>query len=221
MTREAEIARNIEDWKRKLPDVAICAVTKTMPVSDINAAIRAGISDIGENRVQELTEKIDFIDPGARIHLIGRLQTNKVKYIIGRIALIQSLDRDELALEVSRRSQAKGLVTKALVEVNIAREPQKGGIDPDELFPFLERCAGLPGLSVEGLMAVMPLADDPEDVRVHMRRMRALFEEVRRADISGISCHVLSMGMSGDCLVAAEEGATMVRIGRGIFGARS
>ena len=221
MTRDELIAKNIEEWKKRLNGVALCAVTKTMPVSDLNAAMRAGADAVGENRVQELMEKLDSIEPGARVHLIGRLQTNKVRYIIGKVACIQSLDRDDLAREISKRSAQKGVETRALVQVNVAREPQKGGVDPDLLFPLLESCASLPGLRIDGLMAVMPLADDPEDVRPHMKRMRALFEEISRAKIPGVSMSVLSMGMSGDCLVAAEEGSTMVRIGRGIFGARS
>jgi pyridoxal phosphate enzyme (YggS family) len=221
MTRDELIAKNIDDWKKRLNGVKICAVTKTMPVSDLNAAVRAGADAVGENRVQELTDKLEKIEPGAQVHLIGRLQTNKVRYIIGKVDLIQSLDRDELALEISKRSVQKDTATRALVQVNIAREPQKGGVDPDALFPLLERLSRLPGLQVDGLMAVMPLADDPEDVRPHMKRMRALFEEAARAKIPGVSMNILSMGMSGDCLVAAEEGSTMVRIGRGIFGARA
>lgn len=220
MTRDELIAKNIEDWGKRLNGVKICAVTKTMPVSDLNAAVRAGADAVGENRVQEILDKLDLIEPGAEVHLIGRLQTNKVRHIIGRVTCIQSLDRDELADEISRRSVQRGVETRALVQVNVAREIQKGGVDPDALFPLLEKCALLPGLRVDGLMAVMPLSDDPEDVRPHMKRMRALFEEVGRANIPGVSMNVLSMGMSSDCLVAAEEGSTMVRIGRGIFGAR-
>jgi pyridoxal phosphate enzyme (YggS family) len=192
-----------------------------MPVSDLNAAVRTGADAVGENRVQELMEKLDFIESGAEVHLIGRLQTNKVRCIIGRVACIQSLDRDELALEISRRSVQKGIESRALIQVNVARETQKGGVDPDALIPFLEKWATLPGLRVDGLMAIMPLSDDPEAVRPHMKRMRTLFEEAKRANIPGTSMNVLSMGMSGDCLVAAEEGSTMVRIGRGIFGSRA
>lgn len=221
MTRDELIAKNIEDWKRRLGEVRICAVTKTMPVSDLNAAVRAGADAVGENRVQELVEKRDDIDPDAHVHLIGRLQTNKVRYIIGKVDLIQSVDREALAREISKRSVREGVVSRVLLQVNVAREPQKGGVDPDGLFPLLESCASLPGLKVDGLMAIMPFLDDPENVRPHMKKMRALFEEVARAGIADVSMDILSMGMSGDCLVAAEEGATMVRIGRGIFGSRA
>lgn len=217
MTRAEEIARNIESIRAGLGDATLCAVTKTMPVEDINAAIAAGITEIGENRVQELMGKIDMIAPGARINLIGQLQTNKVKYLIGRVGLIQSLDRDELAREISRRSVAAGTVTSALIEVNIAGELQKGGVPVDEAVEFAGRVKDMPGIAVKGLMTVMPVAEDPGTLRPYFRRMRGMFEELRRA---GMDMQVLSMGMSGDWRVAVEEGSTMIRVGRGIFGAR-
>ncbi len=218
MTRYEEIARNIAELKAKLGGVGLCAVSKTMPVEDINAAIAAGVTEIGENRVQELMGKIDAINPGARISLIGRLQTNKVKYVIGRVGLIQSLDRDELACEISKRSVNAGVVTEALIEVNIAGEEQKGGIPADELMDFAGRVKDMPGIKVKGLMTVMPIAEDAETLRPYFRRMRRMFEELGRA---GMDMEILSMGMSGDCLIAAEEGSTMVRVGRGIFGSRN
>ena len=218
MTRYEEIARNIESLRAKLGDVQLCAVTKTMPVEDINAAIAAGITEIGENRVQELMGKIDSINPGARISLIGRLQTNKVKYLIGRVGLIQSVDRDELAMEISKRSVNAGVVTDTLIEVSIAGEEQKGGIPADELIDFAGRVKEMPGIRVKGLMTVMPIAEDPENLRPYFRRMRRMFEELGSA---GMDMEILSMGMSNDCLIAAEEGSTMVRVGRGIFGSRN
>lgn len=221
MTRFEQISRNIDQWRARLGDVTICAVTKTMPVEDINFAIAAGMTDIGENRVQEILQKKDNIDPGAKLHLIGRLQTNKVRQIVGKVDLIQSLDREELAREISKRSVQAGIVTRALVEVSIAGEEQKGGCDPDALFDFVKSCGAMDGIEIRGLMAVMPLTDEPDTLRPYFKRMRRLFEELKREDMLGVSMEVLSMGMSGDCIVAAEEGATMVRIGRGIFGARN
>lgn len=218
MTRNEEIARNIEELRVRLGGVKLCAVTKTMPVEDINAAIAAGITEIGENRVQELMDKIDLIEPGPRISLIGQLQTNKVKYIIGRVGLIQSLDRDALAKEISKRSIAAGVITNALIEVNIAGEAQKGGIPADQAVEFAGRVSEMPGIALKGLMTVMPIAEEPGLLRPYFRRMRRMFEELRRA---GLDMEILSMGMSNDCMVAAEEGSTMVRIGRGIFGARN
>ena len=218
MTRYEEIALNIRALREKLGDVELCAVTKTMPVEDINAAIDAGVTEIGENRVQELMGKLDNIKPGARVSVIGRLQTNKVKYLIGKVGLIQSLDRDELAQEISKRSVNAGVVTDTLIEVSIAGEEQKGGIPVNELIEFAGRVNEMPGIRVKGLMTVMPIAEDIETLRPYFRQMRGFFEELKRA---GMDMEVLSMGMSNDWRIAAEEGSNMVRIGRGIFGSRN
>ena len=227
MDRE-QLQKNIALWQERIAEASakwggaqICAVTKTQSAETVNLAHEAGLSLIGENRVQELLSRIDQFDPGLHIHLIGSLQTNKVKYVISRVEMIQSLDRDALAEEISRRATAAGLVMPALVQVNIAREPQKGGSDEDELLPFIRRCAALPGLSVRGLMAIMPVADDPEDVRPYFRRMRVWFDRLRDMNIQNTSMDILSMGMSSDCIVAAQEGATMVRLGRNLFGERT
>ena len=226
MDREALIA-NIREWQARIGEAAakwggaeICGVSKTVDPETVNLAWEGGIRTLGENRVQELLGKIDRLNPGFRIHLIGRLQTNKVKYIVDRVAMVQSLDREALALELSRRAVAAGVEMPALVQVNIAREPQKAGIDEDALLPFLRQCGALPGLKVQGLMAIMPIADDPEDVRPYFRRMREWFDRLRDMDIPGVEMRTLSMGMSDDCVVAAQEGATMVRLGRALFGAR-
>ena len=226
MNREDLIA-NIHSWQERVGNASakwggaeICGVSKTIDPETINMAWDGGIRTLGENRVQELLGKIDRLNPAFDIHLIGQLQTNKVKYIIDKVAMIQSLDREPLALEISRRAVAAGTEMPVLVQVNIAREPQKAGIDEDLLLPFVRRCAELPGLKVRGLMAIMPIADDPEAVRPWFRQMRGWFERLRDAGIPGVEMRTLSMGMSDDCLVAAEEGATMVRLGRALFGAR-
>lgn len=226
MDRET-LLLNIHDWRERIGNASakwgsceICAVTKTVDTETINMAREGGIQVIGENRVQELMSKIDNLDPEYVIHVIGSLQTNKVKYIIGKAACIQSLDRDALAEEISVRSLRAGVTTDVLVQVNIANEPQKGGIDESELIPFLKRCASLEGLHVKGLMAIMPFVDDPETIRPYFRQMRTWFDRLRDDPISNISMETLSMGMSGDCIVAAEEGSTMVRLGRALFGAR-
>ena len=226
MNRE-DLLSNIARWQARIDEASakwggatICGVSKTIDPDTINMAWDGGIRLLGENRVQELVAKQDRLNPGFEIHLIGRLQTNKVKQAVERVAMIQSLDRDALAVEIDHRAQAAGKVMPVLVQVNIAREPQKAGVDEDDLIPFLRRCAGLPGLSVQGLMAIMPVADDPEDVRPLFRRMRLWFERLRDMDIPGVAMNTLSMGMSDDCVVAAEEGATMVRLGRALFGAR-
>ena len=226
MNRE-DLLSNIVRWQSRIGEASarwggatICGVSKTIDPDTINMAWDGGIRLLGENRVQELVAKQDRLNPGFEIHLIGRLQTNKVKQAVERAAMIQSLDRDALAVEIDRRAQAAGKVMPVLAQVNIAREPQKAGVDEDDLIPFLRRCAELPGLSVQGLMAIMPIADDPEEVRPLFRRMRQWFDRLREMDLPGIGMSTLSMGMSDDCIVAAEEGATMVRLGRALFGAR-
>lgn len=221
------ILQNIRLWQERIDEASvkwggaqICAVTKTRSAETINLAWEAGLKTIGENRVQELLEKIDLLNPDFDVHLIGSLQTNKVKYIIDRVDMVQSLDRDALAEELSRRASAKGKVMRTLVQVNIAREMQKGGVFEEELEGFIRRCSTLSGLKICGLMAIMPLTDDPETVRPYFRRMRSWFDRLRDMNIDNTSMDVLSMGMSGDCIVAAQEGATMVRLGRALFGAR-
>ena len=222
-----QLSRNIQTWRERLAEasvkwggVEICAVTKTVAPEIINYAWDAGIRTIGENRVQELLGKLDALNPDYRIELIGQLQTNKVKYIIDRVDMIQSLDRQALADEINRRAVGAGRVMPVLVQVNIAREPQKAGIDEEALLPFLRGLSEMQGLRVEGLMAIMPIADDPEDVRPFFRRMREWFDRLRDMAIPNVNMNVLSMGMSDDCLVACQEGATMVRLGRALFGER-
>ena len=198
----------------------IIAVSKTVPAPRVNEVKVAGILRLGENRVQEILEKQPHLDASFQIDLIGRLQSNKVKYVIDKVSMIQSLDRDSLAQEIDRRAQQKRLRMPVLIQVNIGNEPQKGGVAVDELFAFARRCAALPGLDVRGLMAVMPDLDDQEALRPYFVRMRRLFEQLRAEAIDGTQIEELSMGMSGDYELAAEEGATMVRIGSAIFGAR-
>jgi len=227
MIRE-DLLKNIEMWKERVGNASakwggaeICGVSKTVDPETINMAWEGGIRTLGENRVQELLGKLDALNPEYRIHLIGQLQTNKVRQIIDKVDMIQSLDRDALAVEIDRRARAAGVVMPVLVQVNIAKEPQKAGIDEEALMPFIERLSDMPGLRVEGLMAIMPIAEDPEDVRGYFRRMREWFERLRDRDIPNVEMNTLSMGMSDDCLVACEEGATMVRLGRALFGARN
>ncbi len=226
MNRE-ELLSNIAEWRERIGEASakwggaqICAVSKTVDPETINLAWEGGIRVLGENRVQELMGKIDALNPGYRIHLIGRLQTNKVKPVIGRVAMIQSVDREALAREISHRAEQAGVRMPVLAQVNIAREPQKAGVDEEGLVPLLKLCGELPGIRVEGLMAIMPIAEDPEDVRPYFRRMREWFERLRDMDLPGVSMNTLSMGMSDDAVVAAQEGATMVRLGRALFGAR-
>ena len=228
MANREALLENIRQWQEKVAEASakwggaeICGVSKTIDPETINMAWEGGIRTLGENRVQELMGKIDRLNPDYKIHLIGQLQTNKVKYIIDRVDMIQSVDRDALADEINRRAIAAGVVMPVLAQVNIAKEPQKAGIDEALLEPFIRRMAEMPGLRVEGLMAIMPIADDPEDVRPYFRRMRDWFDRLRDMDIPDVNMNTLSMGMSDDCLVACQEGATMVRLGRALFGERN
>jgi pyridoxal phosphate enzyme (YggS family) len=200
--------------------VDICAVTKTQDAQTINMAYDEGVRIIGENRVQEAREKFPALNPDFSLHIIGQLQANKVKYVLEFARMIQSLDRVSLAREIDVRAKAAGLRMPVLVQVNIAREPQKAGVHEEELLPFLREAARLQGLSIEGLMAIMPMTGDQEALRPLFRRMRAWFDRLRDEAIEGVDMRILSMGMSGDYMTAAEEGATMVRLGSAIFGAR-
>ena len=197
--------------------VEICAVTKTVDAETANLVVRTGIKKIGENRVQSMLEKRDKLDPSLDVHLIGRLQLNKVKYLPGKVQMVESVDRIELAQELSRRFEKSGITLPVLAQVNIAREEQKGGLDESQLLDFLDRASVLPGIQICGLMAIMPLVDDAEELRPYFKRMRQWFERLRDKSIPGVKMETLSMGMTNDCLVAAQEGATMVRLGRAIF----
>lgn len=226
---DQDMLERIERIRRELHEAAadrwgaapeIIAVSKTIDPVRINETREAGILRIGENRVQEIMAKLPYLHASFQIDLIGRLQNNKVKYIIDKVGMIQSLDRESLAQEIDRRAQQHNLRMPVLIQVNIGREPQKGGIDIERVFEFARYSASLPGLDVRGLMAVMPDIDDDEELRPYFKRMRALYDMLRQEAIAGIQMDTLSMGMSGDYLLAAQEGATHVRIGSAIFGSR-
>ena len=218
LIREKLECAAVERWGRA-PE--IIAVSKTVAAAQVNQAKDAGITHLGENRVQEILEKLPHLDASFQIDLIGQLQNNKVKYIIDKVAMIQSLDRESLAQEIDRRAQQHGLKMPVLIQVNIGNEPQKGGIAVEDLFSFARKAAQLPGLEIRGLMAVMPFLQDDDTLRPYFIQMRKLFEELRNEAIDGTHIEELSMGMSGDYELAAQEGATHVRIGSAIFGARN
>lgn len=215
---------NIALWKERIGNASakwggaeICAATKTVDAETINRAYSAGIHVIGENRVQELNEKVDSLNPNFQIHLIGGLQTNKVKALPERLQMVQSVDRISLAQALSKHQAALQKTMKVLIEINVSGEPQRSGVLEENFDALLEAVNRLEYIQFDGLMAVMPIADDPEDVRPYFRALRARFDALRDA---GYDLHTLSMGMSHDCIAAAEEGATMVRLGRALFGER-
>ncbi len=198
----------------------IIAVTKTHTAEEILPLSRLGVTEIGENRVQEIVEKWPDLREKFDFHCIGRLQTNKVKYIMDKVCLIQSLDRMNLALEIDRHAQKAGVVMPVLVQVSPAGEEQKGGMPPEEVRPFLQEVRRMPGLHVQGLMAVMPHTQESNYLEGLFRNMRTLFENLRDEAIPGVDMQELSMGMSGDYVLAAKHGATMVRLGSALLGPR-
>ena len=198
----------------------IIAVTKTHPAEDILPLAALGLTEIGENRAQEIVEKWPVLQEKFQFHCIGRLQTNKVKYIMDKVCLIQSLDRMNLALEIDRQAQKAGVVMPVLVQVSPAGEEQKGGMPPEEVRAFLNEVRRMEGLHVQGLMAVMPNTQEEEYLAGLFGQMRALFEQLREEAIPGVDMRELSMGMSGDYVLAARHGATMVRLGSALFGPR-
>ena len=205
----------------RYPTPKLIAVTKTHPLEDILPLKALGVTDVGENRVQEIMEKLPGLAENFHIHQIGRLQSNKVKYIIDHVCLIQSLDRLSLAEEIDRQAQRVGRAMPVLVQVSPAGEEQKGGMPPEAVLPFLREAARMPGLSVRGLMAVMPHVQDEAYLSGLFADMRALFERLRSEAVDGVAMEELSMGMSGDYLLAARHGATMVRVGSALFGPRA
>ena len=208
------LKRESEPWGRCPKLIAVTKYStpqEILPLKDLN------VTDIGENRVQALRDKLPFLEGKFSIHLIGQLQSNKVKYIIKDVCLIHSLDHASLAQEIDRQAQKAGIRMPVLIQVNIAREPQKGGIAEEELFPFLRECARLPGLWVKGLMTMMPLGATEEEIVPLFTRMRALLDQCREEAVQGTDMTELSMGMSQDYALAARCGATMVRVGSALF----
>ncbi len=195
----------------------LIAVTKYSAPEEILPLRDLGVTDIGENRVQAIREKLPALEGRFSIHLIGQLQSNKVKYIIRDVCMIHSVDHESLAQEIDRQAQKANLRMTVLIQVNIAREPQKGGIEEENLFPFLRLCAGLPGLHVRGLMTMMPLGAENEIIEGYFTRMRALLDRCRQESVQGTDMTELSMGMSQDYALAARHGATMVRVGSALF----
>lgn len=201
-------------------EVKLIAVTKTHGVDVMKEAIDLGVTDVGENKVQELTEKMDLIGDKVRYHMIGNLQSNKVKYIYQDVALIHSLDRKSLAKEINRRGKQTDTVVNCLLQVNITRESHKGGLLIENVIPFLESTLDSPYIKVRGLMAMAPFTDDQKLIRESFRKVFKLKEEIENSNYEGVDVDILSMGMSQDYQIAIEEGSNMVRVGSRIFGAR-
>jgi pyridoxal phosphate enzyme (YggS family) len=217
----SNISKNLEEIRSTLKDnVTLVAVSKTKSAEEIMEAYKEGIRDFGENKVQELEEKYELLPKDIRWHLIGGLQTNKVRKIVGKTYLIQSLDRESLALEINKRAENKGILVDTLIEVNIGEEPQKAGILTENLGEFITLLGELKHIRVKGLMAIIPQGSEEEN-RNYFRKMHELFEKLAEIKQERFSMEVLSMGMSMDYMTAMEEGSNMIRVGTGIFGARN
>ncbi|MBP5197775.1 MAG: YggS family pyridoxal phosphate-dependent enzyme [Lachnospiraceae bacterium] len=206
---------------REYEDVTLITVSKTKPVSDLREAYDAGSRDFGENKVQEMMDKIPQLPSDIRWHMIGHLQRNKVKYLIGKVYLIHSVDSVRLAEEISKESVKAGVVTDILVEVNVAGEESKFGTGTEESKALVREIAKFPGIHIKGLMTIAPYVEDPEENREVFKALKKMSEELAAENLENTEMTTLSMGMTGDYEVAVEEGATFVRVGTGIFGERN
>jgi hypothetical protein len=218
---EEQIAQACQRAGRDRSEVTLIAVSKTKPVPMLQEVYDLGAREFGENKVQELCDKIEVLPEDIHWHMIGHLQTNKVKYIVGRTALIHSVDSLHLAQEIEKQAAKRDVTVRILIEVNIAEEESKFGIHGDETIALVRQIATLPHIRIEGLMTIAPYVEDPEENRPYFRQIRQLSVDIARENIDNVHMNVLSMGMTGDYTVAIEEGATMVRVGTGIFGERN
>lgn len=217
---EKRICAACERVGRKREDVTLVAVSKTKPIEMIQEAMESGIVDFGENKVQELVQKEAAITQPLRWHLIGHLQRNKVKQVIGKAHLIHSVDSLRLAEQIHLEAEKKGLVCPILIEVNVAKEDTKFGVFPEDALPLITEISKLSHIKVKGLMTIAPFVENPEENRIHFQNLQKLSIDIKSKNIDNVDMDMLSMGMTGDFEVAIEEGATHVRVGTGIFGGR-
>ena len=205
---------------RNPEEVSLIAVSKTKPVSMLQEAYDAGCRDFGENKVQEIMDKIDRLPSDIRWHMIGHLQTNKVKYIVGKVFLIHSVDSLHLAEAISKEAVKQNTTVNILIEVNVAKEDTKYGAMAEDTVSLVEKIALLSGICVKGLMTIAPYVENPQENRQYFVKLRQLAVDINSKNIDNVHMDILSMGMTGDYMVAIEEGATYVRVGTGIFGER-
>jgi pyridoxal phosphate enzyme (YggS family) len=217
----SRIEKAAENTGRDREDIKLVAVTKTVEVERIKQAIKCGIKIIGENRVQEAESKFGQIAEKVEKHLVGHLQTNKVKKAVELFDFIQSVDSQRIAQEISRRASQMGKVMNVLVEINTSGEKTKFGVDPHEVLSLIKSISNLGGIRIKGLMTIGLFTDNPEDTRPCFKKLKSIFEKIKSENISPVEMLYLSMGMTSDFEVAIQEGSNMVRIGTGIFGPRS
>ena len=217
---EAKVAAACERSGRKREEVLLLAVSKTIDVPRIKEAVECGLTSLGENKVQEIMDKYEPMGEGVKWHLIGHLQTNKVKYIIDKVELIHSVDSLKLAEEINKRAAAKNMTADILLEVNVAEEESKFGIGKEECEERVREISKLSNIRIRGLMTVAPFVENAEENRPYFKELKQLLVDINNKKIDNVNMDILSMGMTGDYEVAIEEGATIVRVGTGIFGAR-
>lgn len=216
-----QIAAHCQKVNRSIDEIVLVAVSKTMPTSSIEAVAKLGIYEFGENKVQEIKDKYPVLDPKLNWHMIGHLQTNKVKYIIDKVTLIHSVDSLKLAKEINRQALKHESIMPILIQVNVADETTKFGIKPSETEKMIREIAKLPHIKIEGLMTIAPYVVDSEENRPIFRKLKEISVDIDNKNIDNVDMRILSMGMSGDFGIAIEEGATMIRVGTGIFGNRN
>ena len=217
-----QVRKNIElackEAGRDPKEVTLISVSKTKPVSMLQEAYDAGSRDFGENKVQEIMDKVPQLPSDIRWHMIGHLQRNKVKYIVDKVALIHSVDSLRLAETIEHEAAKHNVTVPVLIEVNVAQEESKFGLKTEEVLSLVESVAAFPHIHIEGLMTIAPYVEDPEENRGIFRQLKKLSVDIATKNINNVNMSVLSMGMTGDYQVAVQEGATMVRVGTGIFG---
>jgi|UniRef100_UPI003FF007E7 pyridoxal phosphate enzyme, yggS family len=218
---EENIKKACEKAGRDRNEVTLIAVSKTKPVEMLEEVYDTGIRNFGENKVQEMCEKMDVLPKDIKWHMIGHLQRNKVKYIAGRTELIHSVDTYRLAEEINIQAKKKNIIIPILVEVNIAGEESKFGTSAEDAMLLVEDISKLENVRIKGLMTIAPYVEDAEENRPYFRKIKQLAVDIANKNIDNVSMEILSMGMTGDYMVAIEEGSTMVRVGTGIFGARN
>ena len=206
---------------RNPEDVTLIAVSKTKPVEDISELYNHGVRDFGENKVQELTEKYEQLPKDIKWHLIGHLQTNKVKYIVDKVHLIHSVDSVKLAEQIEKEAAKKDVIVNILIQVNVANEDTKFGLDAEETLKNVEAISKFSHIRIKGLMTIAPFVENGEENRKYFNNLKQLSVDIQKKNIDNVSMDFLSMGMSGDYETAIEEGATLVRVGTSIFGMRN
>ena len=220
-TVEEHVQEACKRADRSREEVTLIAVSKTKPLEMLQEIYGEGVRDFGENKVQELCDKMEQLPSDIRWHMIGHLQRNKVKQLVGKVCRIHSVDSVRLAKQIQHDFAAKDETAHILIEVNVAKEESKFGFLPEETEDAIREIAAMPNIVIHGLMTIAPFVDNPEENRIHFRNLKKLLVDINAKNIDNVSMHELSMGMTGDYEVAIEEGATYVRVGTGIFGNRN